>query len=107
MAKIKSKIMQAALYGSNEFRITSCNVSIDNKLPDVHEIRGNEEVSDAYNAFWTDANAAAEVIYVHSTFNESGHQNNEDLHDSDPGVRLSMINQRRALMRIITKFNLK
>ena len=107
MAKITSKIMQAALNASNEFRYTSLNVSIDNKLGVVNEVCGNDDVTDAYNEFWTDAEAANEVIYVHSTFNEGGHQNNDDLHDSDPGIRLSMINQRRALGRVIDKFNLK
>jgi len=94
---IKSLIMQAALNASNEFRYTSLNVSIDNKLGVVNEVYGKDNVTDAYNDFWTEKEAYAELLYVESTFRESGHINCDE---RDPGMNF----EHARLKKLIKKY---
>ena len=84
----KSPIMRDALRTSAEFRHTAENVSTD---------EGLEQDSDAYNDFWTDKNAYAELLYVESTFREGGHINCDE---RTPGMNF----EHARLKKLIKKY---
>ena len=86
--KIVSPILRAALSASAEVRYTVGNVSIDNNL---------EEGTDAWNAFWDDANSYYEVAYVESTFREHGHINCDE---RTPGMNF----EHARLKKILKQF---
>ena len=85
---IKSSIMRDALRTSAEFRHTAENVSHDENV---------EYGSDAYNDFWTDKNAYAELLYVESTFREGGHINCDE---RTPGMNF----EHARLKKLIKKY---
>ena len=95
--KIVSPILRAALNASNEFRYTSLNVSIDNKLGVVNEVYGKDDVTTAYNEFWNDETAYCELVYVEGTFRESGHINCDE---RDPGMNF----EHKRLKNLLKQF---
>lgn len=63
----------------------------------------NKEIAD-----YTEAEILGEAMYVYSTFEESGHSNNEemiDIYNDDPQRSKELMRQYRALIRFIKKYS--